>query len=248
MLRVHELHKRFGDVIAVNGVSFTAPDGEITGLLGANGAGKSTTLAMICGLLEPDGGTIALDTDRTETGSRRGTIGALLDHQGLYARLTIRENIEYYARLQGLGGAELRRRSDAVLARFDLDGIAHRRAAGLSQGERLKVALARAIVHGPRHVLLDEPTNGLDVPTVRSFRALLRDMRDEGRCLIFSSHRLDDVRALCDRIVVISRGRVAAEDTVDGIACRTSATALEESLMALIGEDGTRTEAACARS
>jgi sodium transport system ATP-binding protein len=243
MLHAHQLQKRFGTVTAVSRVSFTAPDRMITGLLGANGAGKSTTLAMICGLLPPDGGMTEIEGRCASAAERRAQIGALLDHHGLYARLTVRENIEYHAALQGLGGTALRRGTEDVLARLDLHGLAHRRAAGLSQGERLKVALARAIVHAPRHVLLDEPTNGLDVPAVRSLRALLREMRDEGRCIIFSSHVLDEVRALCDRVVVMARGRVVAEDTIDGFATRSRTGTLEEAFVKLITPEATCVQA-----
>ena len=237
MLRVADLQKRFGTVTAVQRVSFTAPDGAITGLLGANGAGKSTTLAMICGLLRPDAGTIEIDDHRVDVTQRRSGVGALLDHHGLYPRLTVRENIAYHAELQGLRGAILRRRVDEVHTRLGLASLADRRAAGLSQGERLKVALARAIVHEPQHLLLDEPTNGLDVPAVRHLRTVLRAMRDEGTCIIFSSHVLGEVRALCDRIVVIAQGRVVAEDTVEGFASRTRTGTLEKAFVAVITEE-----------
>jgi sodium transport system ATP-binding protein len=220
-------------VAAVNGVSFTAADGQITGLLGENGAGKTTTLAMIGGVLKPDAGSIHIDgTDgRTSLDGRR-RLGALLDHTGLYARLTARENIRYFGALHGLH--DLDERVSRTLTLLGLDALADRRAAGFSQGERMKVALARAVVHGPRNLLLDEPTNGLDISSVRALRGWLKDMRDRGLCIVFSSHVLEEVRALCDRIVILSKGRVAAHGTPDAICRDTGCDSLEDAFVQLV--------------
>ncbi|HUO32724.1 MAG TPA: ATP-binding cassette domain-containing protein, partial [Bryobacteraceae bacterium] len=188
MIQVQNLTKRFGIRAVVNDLSFTAADGSITGLLGANGAGKTTTLRMICGVLQPDGGTVAVDRRR---------LGALLDQTGIYSRLTVRENLAYFGELRGIPSAELAERVSQVIATLGLGAIADRRTAGFSQGERMKTALGRILLHGPRSLILDEPTNGLDVPTVRSLRDLLRRLRDDGVCIVFSSHVLDEVRALC---------------------------------------------------
>lgn len=237
MVEIRDLHKRFGAVRAVNGITFSAADGAITGLLGENGAGKTTTLGMICLLLEPDAGSVHIDGVAARSREQRKRVGALLDHIGLYPRLTARENIAYFGELQGLAGASLERHVDQIMGGLGLDRIAHRRAGGFSQGERLKVALGRAIVHAPQNILLDEPTNGLDVPTVRSLRALLRQMRDEGRCIIFSSHVLDEVRSLCDHIVIVSEGRLAGQGSPEAICGQTGAATLEEAFLKLTGRE-----------
>jgi sodium transport system ATP-binding protein len=224
MIAIENLHKRYGESIAVDGLSFEARDGEITGLLGANGAGKTTTLRIVAGVLTPESGTVRI------TG---GSLGALLDHTGLYGRLTARENIEYFGRLHGL--PSLHERVDEVIGRLGLSAIADRRVGGFSMGERMKVALGRALVHGPRNLLLDEPTNGLDIPTVRSLRDLLRWLRDRGHAIIFSSHVLDEVQSLCDRIVVIARGAVAADGSPDQLCRQTRCGSLEDAYLQLVG-------------
>jgi sodium transport system ATP-binding protein len=233
MIEVRNLRKAFGPVRAVSDVSFRASNGRITGILGENGAGKTTTLALICGLLRPDEGWVRVGPDDSSPIERRRRLGALLDHKGLYDRLTARENIAYFGRLQGVLPCLLERRVEDVLARLDLARVADRRVAGFSQGERMKVALGRAIVHSPAHVLLDEPTNGLDIPSVHGLREALRRMRDSGTCILFSTHVLDEVRALCDSVVIISRGRVVAQgDPAD--VCRLAGYAtLEEAYLAL---------------
>ncbi|HLJ46597.1 MAG TPA: ATP-binding cassette domain-containing protein [Bryobacteraceae bacterium] len=211
MIRVQELAKTFDRRPVVKRVSFEAPDRAITGLLGANGAGKTTTLRMICGVLTPSGGSIAVDDAPPDDDlDRRRRIGALLDHIGIYSRLTVRENLAYFGKLRGMEPALLARRVDEVVSTLGMEAIADRRTAGFSQGERMKTALGRAILHSPRNLILDEPTNGLDVPSVRSLRELLRRLRDEGTCIIFSSHVLEEVRALCDNVAVISHGSVVA--------------------------------------
>jgi sodium transport system ATP-binding protein len=235
MIDVRNVHKRFGTVAAVSGVSFTAPDGCITGLLGRNGAGKTTTLAMTCGLLRPDRGDIQVGSASGHPMARRRQVGALLDHKGLYERLTARENILYFGALHGLSGRGLDDRVQDVLRQLGLEDVADRRIAGFSQGERMKVALARAIVHGPPHLVLDEPTNGLDIPTVRGLREALRQMRDQGTCIIFSTHVLDDVRALCDRVVVIVHGRAMAEGESTDICRAAGCATLEDAFLQLNG-------------
>lgn len=239
MMEVEGLHKRYGAVQAVDGVSFVASDGKITGLLGANGAGKTTTLGMICGLVKPDAGTIRIGrAGPTSPTEMRRRVGILHDHKGLYSRLTARENIRYFGQLHGLSGARLEDRVRAVISLLGLDAIADRRTAGFSQGERMKVALARAIVHEPGNLLLDEPTNGLDVPTVRAFRALLADLRAQGACIVFSSHVLGDVSALCDTIVMIAKGRVVAAGQPGEICREAGAASLDDAFMRLSNAGG----------
>ena len=224
MIQVQNLTKRFGIRAVVNDLSFTAADGSITGLLGANGAGKTTTLRMVCGVLQPDSGTITVDRRR---------LGALLDQTGIYTRLTVRENLAYFGELRGIPSAELAERISQVIATLGLDGIADRRPAGFSQGERMKTALGRILLHGPRNLILDEPTNGLDVPTVRSLRDLLRRLRDDGVCIVFSSHVLDEVRALCDRVVVIDHGSLVADGTHAELCGQTGSATLEDAFVKL---------------
>jgi len=233
MLDVEGLRKTYGAVTAVEDVSFAAADGRITGLLGANGAGKTTTLGMIAGVTRPDAGAVRLDGTPLPQAERRRRIGALHDHKGLYARLTARENIRYFGALHGLAGPDLERRLQRVLALLDLGAVAGRPVAGFSQGERMKVALARALVHDPGTLLLDEPTNGLDVPAVRAFRALLMDLRAQGACIVFSSHVLEDVSALCDTVVVIARGRVVASGEPRDLCQRAGCVSLDEAFMRL---------------
>ena len=220
MIEIHSLQKSFGAEPVVDNLSFVARDGAITGLLGSNGAGKSTTLRMICGVLKPDAGTI----DAPQT-------GALLDHTGIYARLTVRENLTYFGSLHGIPQPNLNERVDEVIGMLGLDAVASRRTAGFSQGERMKTALGRALVHSPRNLVLDEPTSGLDVPTVRSLHAFLKRMRNEGACIVFSSHQMEEVRTLCDNVVVISKGRLVGQGSPEEICRSENAASFEDAFV-----------------
>ena len=237
MIEARGLYKSFGELRAVDGVSFVARDGEITGLLGPNGAGKTTTLRMLYTLLRPDAGSIHVDgrDARLEPLAVRRTLGVLPDARGLYRRLTARENIEYFAALQGLDRAQARARTDALIEALAMQDIAARRTAGFSQGERVKTAIARALVHDPRNVLLDEPTNGLDVASTRALREFLRGLKAAGRCVLLSTHLMQEVAALCDRIVIIARGRVVADGTSDELRRQAGEQNLEDAFMRLIG-------------
>ncbi|RKH68250.1 ATP-binding cassette domain-containing protein [Corallococcus aberystwythensis] len=239
MIEARNLHKRFGSVTAVHDVSFTAEDGVITGLLGPNGAGKTTTLRMLYTLVRPDGGTATVDgvdvAQKPEVARR--ALGVLPDARGLYPRLTAREHARYFGELHGLSGAGLDARVEELVELLDMKDIADRRTEGFSQGERVKVALARALVHGPRNVLLDEPTNGLDVMATRSVRTLLRKLKAQGCCVVFSSHVMQEVAALCDRIVVVARGRVVADGTADALRASTGKDSLEEAFVSVIGSE-----------
>jgi sodium transport system ATP-binding protein len=237
VIRAEQLRKMFGSTRAVDGVSFEARDGQITGLLGANGAGKTTTLRMLYTLLRPDSGRIlvdGVDAAADPLGARR-RLGALPDARGLYRRLTARENIEFYAALQGLPVEVAAARTERLLDALAMRTLADRRVEGFSQGERLKTALARALVHDPANVLLDEPTNGLDVVSTRSLRELLRRLRAEGRCVLFSTHVMQEVAALCDHIVIIARGRVVADGTPAELRERSGEASLEEAFVRIIG-------------
>lgn len=234
MMEVGGLRKVYGVVKAVDNVSFIAADSTITGLLGANGAGKTTTLGMISGTIRPDAGLIRVDGAPPAPGPEsRLRLGVLHEHQGLYSRLTARENIAYFARLHRLRGATLTQRVNALVARLGLDRAADRPAATLSRGEQTKVALARALVHQPRNLLLDEPTNGLDVPTVRSLRALLMELRAEGTCIIFSSHVMEQVSDICDTVVILAHGRVVATGSPTDVCHSTHMTSLEDAFMSV---------------
>ena len=243
MIEVDNLHKTFktrtGVVKAVDGVSFVARDGEITGLLGPNGAGKTTTLRMLYTLMKPETGHISVDgVDITkDPDSARRKLGVLPDARGLYKRLTARENIEYFGRLHGLDESTLKQRTDALIASLGIEDIAGRRTEGFSNGQRVKTAIARALVHDPRNVLLDEPTNGLDVMATRALRKFMLQLRAEGRCVLFSSHIMQEVAALCDRIVVIAKGRVVAQGTADELRALTGETNLEDAFVKVIGTE-----------
>jgi len=237
VIEIQGLRKSFGPVEAVRDVSFRAEDGTVVGLLGPNGAGKTTTLRMLSGLMRPDAGTIRVDgadVVADPIGAQRH-MGLLPDSRGLYPRLTPREHIEYFGRLHGIDGKQLAGRTDGLLSRLGLETLAARRVEGFSQGERTKVALARALVHQPRNIILDEPTNGLDVMSTRAMRELIRMLRADGCCVVFSSHIMQEVSALCDRIVVIAQGTVVAEGTPDELRRQTGRENLEDAFVALAG-------------
>jgi sodium transport system ATP-binding protein len=240
MIRVEAMTKSFGkkgEVHAVSDVSFIAPDGEITGLLGPNGAGKTTLLRMLATLVAPDTGTATVDglDIRGDRFAVRERIGVLSDARGLYPRLTARENVRYYGALHGMSGKALEARVDALMDTLGLASLADRRTQGFSQGERMKVAIARALVHDPSTIMLDEPTNGLDIMSVRALRVQLRALRSAGRCLLFSSHVMQEVAALCDRIVILSAGKVIAHGTAQELLSWSGAATLEDAFVTLLG-------------
>jgi sodium transport system ATP-binding protein len=237
MIEARALGKSFGAVAAVREVSFAAPDGAITALLGPNGAGKTTTLRMISALLAPTHGEARVDGIDVATHplEARARLGALSDARGLYGRLTAQENIAYYGDLRGMAPAAI----EASIARLsewlDLSPLLHRRTDGFSQGERMKVAIARALVHDPPNVLLDEPTNGLDVMTTRSLREVVRRLREAGKCVVFSSHVMQEVSALCDNIVIVARGAVVASGTAPELLASSGRDNLEDAFVHLAG-------------
>ena len=236
MIKVSDIHKSFGKVRAVRGVSFEAPDGKITGLLGPNGAGKSTTLRVLYTVLTPDEGKAEIDgRDVVENSlAARQRIGALPHGAGLYPHLTARENIAYYAKLCGVAKNNIEERVENLIALLEIDAFADRRTKGFSQGQRTKVALARSLVHNPQNVILDEPSNGLDVMATRSLRELILKLKAGGRCVLFSSHVMQEVAALCDDICIIANGKVAIDDSADGIRERTGCDDLEDAFVRAI--------------
>lgn len=243
MIAVEDLRKSFhtrkGEVRAVDGVSFAAVDGQITGLLGPNGAGKTTTLRMLYTLMKPQSGRVLVDgfDAARDPNTVRSHLGALPDARGLYKRLTARENIEYFGRLHNLEDAVIGDRIERLVSALEMGEFIDRRTEGFSQGQRTKTAIARALVHDPRNVILDEPTNGLDVMTTRAMRAFLRQLKAQGRCVLFSSHIMQEVAALCDRIVVIARGRVVADGSADELRTLTGQSNLEDAFVRVIGSD-----------
>jgi len=239
MIQVQDLSKSFGKVKAVQHVSFSAPDGQITGLLGPNGAGKSTTLRMLYTLLKPDDGTAKVDgfDVRQSPLEVQRRIGVLADARGLYPRLTSRENIRYYGRLHGLEGESLEKQIESLLVLLDMKSIADRKTEGFSTGEKLKVAIARTLVHNPKNVLLDEPTNGLDVMSTRAMRQFIHRLREEGKCVLFTSHIMQEVAALCDHIVIISHGQVTANGSPNDLRKQTGQENLEDAFVVAIGSE-----------
>jgi sodium transport system ATP-binding protein len=237
VIEIQGLRKQFGAVEAVRDVSFRAADGTVVGLLGPNGAGKTTTLRMLSGLMRPDAGTIRVDNADVVADpiGAQTHMGILPDSRGLYPRLTPIEHIEYFGRLHGIDGTALTARARALMTILGLHEWADRRVSGFSQGERTKVALARALVHQPRNVILDEPTNGLDVMSTRAMRDVIRGLRRDGCCVLFSSHIMQEVSALCDRIVVIAHGKVVADGTPDELRRLTGRENLEDAFVVLAG-------------
>ncbi len=239
MIIVNSIHKSFGKLSALHDVSFRAPDGKITGLLGPNGAGKTTSLRIIYTLLKPDKGNASVDEFDTvkQPLEVRQRIGALPDSHGLYPRLTSRENIRYYGRLHGLRGEQLETQIDQLIKLLDMQEFENRRTEGFSAGQRVKIAIARALVHGPSNVLLDEPTSGLDVMSTRAMRTFIRRLRDEGKCVLFSSHIMQEVSALCDNIIIVNKGQVAASGSAEALLKQTGQANLEDAFVSAIGSE-----------
>lgn len=239
MIEVTNLYKAFGDVQAVQNISFQAPNGEITGLLGPNGAGKSTAMRVIAGILQPDQGSASVDgfnmgQQRLDAQKR---LGVLPDKRGIYQRLTSRENIRYYGRLHQLSSAQIESRIGEIIKLLDMDEIADRRAEGFSTGQKVKVAIARMLVHDPANLVLDEPTLGLDVMSTRAMRDIIRRLRDEGKTVLFSSHIMQEVAMLCDNIVIIAKGTVVAQGSAEVLREQAGADSLEDAFVQIIGSE-----------
>jgi sodium transport system ATP-binding protein len=240
MIVVDGLIKAFGsrrEIRAVDGATFTAADAAITGLLGPNGAGKTTVLRMLATLIPPDAGAASIDglDIVRERACVRDRIGVLSDARGLYARLTARENVRYYGRLHGMGGTALEARIDALLGQLGLAALGDRRTQGFSQGEKMKVAIARALVHDPATIMLDEPTGGLDVMSIRGLREQLFALRAAGKCILISTHVMQEVALLCDHIVILGHGRVQAAGTGAELLARSGEASLEDAFVSLLG-------------
>ncbi len=237
MIELEGVEKSFGAVQALQGVSFRAENGRITGLLGPNGAGKTTALRVLYTVLRQDRGVARVDGIDTLASPRevQKRVGVLPDTHGLYPRLTSRENVRYFGRLHGLRGDGLEREIDGLVRLLGMEDIADRCTEGFSTGQRVKVAIARALVQRPKNVLLDEPTSGLDVPSTRAMRDFIKRLRDEGAAVLFSSHIMQEVALLCDHIVVMARGRVVASGSPDELRNLTGKENLEDAFVSAIG-------------
>ena len=239
MIKVENLRKSFGKVKAVRGISFTVRDGEITGLLGPNGAGKTTTLRMLYSLLPPDEGEILIDglNPATDAMAIKRTLGVVPDSRGLYTRMSARENIAYYGKLHGMPARDIKQRIAELVETLDMDDFIDRKAEGFSQGQRVKVAIARAMVHKPQTVLLDEPSNGLDVMSTRALRRYILDLKEAGHSVVLSTHIMQEVAALCDRIIISAAGLLAADGTAEELLARSGCETLEDAFVKLIGTE-----------
>ncbi len=241
MIEVKAVSKSFGDVKAVKEVTFTAPDHQVTALLGANGAGKTTTLRMIYALITPQTGEILIDgvNPKEHPEKARKLLGVLPDTRGLYKRLTARENIEYFGKLHGMSDADIKTRTEALVEDLRMHEFIDRKTDGFSQGQRVKVAIARALVHDPQNIILDEPTNGLDVMSTRGVRRFLKKEKQRGKCILFSSHVMQEVAAVSDEILIVSDGTIAAQGTQLELQQQTEKSNLEDAFVHIVtaGED-----------
>lgn len=244
MIEVEQLTKRFRKITAVNGVTFACHDGEVFGLLGPNGAGKTTLLRLICSTLEPTSGTVRVDgfDVRRDAQCVRARVGLLVETASLYPRLTPREHLRFYGRLHGLSGPALEARVTTVLEMLEMTEFADRRAEGFSAGMRRRVVLGQALIHDPPNILLDEPTTGLDVMSIRNVRALITRFRQEGRCVLLSTHLMDEAERLCDRVAILHKGLIRALDTPANLIAQTGAADLEEAFVRIVGEERLRTD------
>ncbi|MFL0810853.1 MAG: ATP-binding cassette domain-containing protein [Agarilytica sp.] len=233
MIKVHQLHKTFGKVVAVDDISFHAHRGEIYGLLGPNGAGKTTTLRCMYGVFTPDSGDVHIDDISVlkNTLQAQARLGVLPDGGSLYKRLTARENIRYFGELHKMKKSDIENSTEKLSSILGMENILDRRTMGFSQGERMKVNLARAIVHNPDYVLLDEPTNGLDVLTTKAVRKMLLELKAEGKCVIFSSHLMHEVNNLCDRVGIVNEGKIAAQGSIPSVIEASNTQSLEDAFV-----------------
>lgn len=236
MIEVKAISKSFGDVQAVKGVSFTAPDSQVTALLGANGAGKTTSLRMIYSLITPESGEILIDgiDPKKEPEKARKLLGVLPDTRGLYKRLTARENIEYFGKLHGMSDEDIKSRTDSLVADLRMEDFIDRKTDGFSQGQRVKVAIARALVHDPQNIILDEPTNGLDVMSTRGVRAFLQKEKERGKCILFSSHVMQEVAAVSDVILIVNDGIISASGSEQELQAQTKMNNLEDAFVHIV--------------
>jgi len=243
MIEVRDLRKYYGDdeeIKAVDGISFTCPDGQITGLLGPNGAGKTTTLRLIAGLIKPKTGTVIVDGHDVTRDARavRRALGVQSEISGVYPRLSPREQFRYYGRFYGLKGKALEERVQAIIDELKMNDIADRRAEGFSRGQRQKIILGRALIHDPPNIIMDEPTSGLDVMAVRDTRNTICILKEQGRCVLFSTHYMDEAERLCDHIAIIVEGKIVAFGIPAELMEQAGKDNLEDAFVTLAGREG----------
>ncbi|MFK8011168.1 MAG: ATP-binding cassette domain-containing protein [Marinicellaceae bacterium] len=236
MIEVKAISKNFGDVKAVKDVTFTAPNNQVTALLGANGAGKTTSLRIIYSLITPDTGQVLIDgiDPKQQPEEARKLLGVLPDTRGLYLRLTARENIEYFGKLHGMSDDAIKSRTDSLVKDLRMEDFIDRKTEGFSQGQRVKVAIARALVHDPQNIILDEPTNGLDVMSTRGVRNFLNKEKQRGKCILFSSHVMQEVSAVSDEILVVHDGIVCASGTEAQLHEQSGQSNLEDAFVHIV--------------
>jgi sodium transport system ATP-binding protein len=239
MIHVHHIRKQYGATLAVNDVSLDVPDGVVTGLLGPNGAGKTTTIRAITGLTRPDVGGVEVDGVDVARHPRqaRAQLGVVPETIGVYDHLTVREHVEYSAELQGVSAIDMNPRIASLLSQMGLTALAARRAGALSMGERRRLALARAMVHEPRNLVCDEPTNGLDVMSARDVRKEIRRLAAAGCAVLVSSHVMPEVAMLCDRVIVMAGGAIVAAGTPAELMQQTMCATLEDAFVRVIGSE-----------
>lgn len=245
MIEAQALVKTFKKFQAVKNVSFRAADGEVFGLLGPNGAGKTTTLRMLSTVVQPSSGTAKVSgyDIRHERDQVRSHLGILVESAGLYAHSTTREHLRYIGKLHGLSGIHLESRIDNLVQRLGMEDFADRKAQGFSRGMVRKVVMGMALIHNPPNVILDEPSQGLDVVSTRAVREIIRDFKAEGRCVVLSTHHMDEVERLCDRVAIVHRGEVRETGTPAEIVAKYGADSLESAFVQIIGEEALLAEA-----
>ena len=245
MIDAIQLAKTFKDFEAVKSVSFRAEDGEIFGLLGPNGAGKTTTLRMLSTVVQPSSGTATVDgyDIRTQRDEVRSRLGILVESAGLYAHSTTREHLRYIGNLHGLNGNGLEKRIDSLIERLAMDDFADRKASGFSRGMVRKVVMGMSLVHDPPNIILDEPTQGLDVVSTRAVRDIIRQFKADGRCVVLSTHHMDEVERLCDRVAIVHRGEILEKGTPAELVEKYQAEDLETAFVEIVGADALLAEA-----
>ena len=239
LLSSHGVGKKFGDVIAVDGVDLTLSRGDVVGLVGGNGAGKTTMLRLLCGLYRPSEGSISFHSEDGElrpVHELRSKLGVVPESTGLYHRLTAWENIRYHSRLHGIDDDVAWTRTLRFAKALDIAEDLHRHTRGFSRGMRQKTAILRALVHGPEILLLDEPTGGLDVTSARMVRELVRQLRSEGGTVIYSTHHLAEAQLVCDRIIIMHNGQIRSDGTPDELMLETQTESLEEAYVELTSD------------
>jgi sodium transport system ATP-binding protein len=240
MVEILGLSKSFKKITAVDNIKFRVNKGEIVGLLGENGAGKTTTLRMVATMLKPTGGTVTVNGyDIIKDASKvRGEIGILFGGEvGLYDRLTARENIKYFAELNGMNKKDTEQSIEYLIEMLDMKEYIDRRVGKFSRGMKQKVAIARSIVHKPSVMLFDEPTSGLDVTAARIVQDFILKCKEDNKAIVFSSHSMNEVERLCDRIVIIHKGKILEEGTVEELKKKYSNDNMEEIFMQLVGDN-----------